>query len=128
MARNWSANLATVPEPLRDVYLLVRVFDVDGEPKLWFVVDPWASISLDVISPIQMKPAYGPESNTMVIGAGYAQSSVRHVELLAAESACERRASDSFLSAIRQNAEEGASDNTFDFTFEATQPSHNIPT
>lgn len=122
MAREWSVNLATVSEPLRNVYLLVRVFDVDDEPKLWFVVDPWASISLDVISPIAMKPACVLGSNTLVKTTGYAQGSVQHVELLAAESPCERRASDSFLSAIRQNTGEVALDDTFNFTFEAPEP------
>lgn len=58
MARSWSVNLSANSRPLRDVYILVRVFDIEGDPKLWFVVDPWASISLSVISAIEMKPAY----------------------------------------------------------------------
>ena len=72
MARNWSVNLATVSESLRNVYLLVRVFDIDVEPKLWFVIDPWASISLDVISSVEMKPAYIPKSDTLDSATGFA--------------------------------------------------------
>ncbi|KIW88649.1 uncharacterized protein Z519_10695 [Cladophialophora bantiana CBS 173.52] len=117
MARQWSVDLVTASEPLRHVYVLVRVFDVDGEPRLWFVVDPWASTSLDLISEVAQRPAYALESDTLALAVGYAQDWAHHIDLPAPEKARGRCAPGSFPGAVGQNAREDASNEPFELTF-----------
>ena len=56
LARKNSPALAARESPLKDVYVLVRVYDLRSQPRIAFFVDPWALIfqgDLEVMWPLK---------------------------------------------------------------------------
>lgn len=121
MARQWSAGQALQSVPLRNVYIVVRIFDVGGLlPKLWFITDPWASTKVEVVSNVQIQQVGSFKNHFFEI----AEPNTHDDGVMAAK-AIEKPAPTSFLDIVRvSTVPNSASSNTNigHFTFEALLP------